>query len=122
MSLGRCGHRGSQTHRDAVQYGRTGQSVDLTRVGDVVDAHAGVGSGDFVSRTASVVAETVRNTDDPAHDVVGDLDEAVRLQALESIAFVRNGSAADAMVDIANLATDKAVAEKVGQSLPLAVD
>ena len=42
----------------------------------------------------------------------GELSEAQRLQALESIAFIRAASAADAMVDIANLASDKALAER----------
>ena len=41
-----------------------------------------------------------------------ELNEAQRLQALESIAFIRAPSAADAMADIANLASEKALAER----------
>ena len=40
------------------------------------------------------------------------LSSEVRLQALESIAFVRSGSAATAMVEIANLLPDKELAER----------
>ena len=44
----------------------------------------------------------------------GNLEAEVRMQALESIAFVRSGSAATAMVEIANLAPDKELAEQAG--------
>lgn len=40
------------------------------------------------------------------------LGDEQRMQALESIAFIRSGSAASAMVDIANFGPDKALAEK----------
>ena len=40
------------------------------------------------------------------------LSSELRMQALESIAFIRSPSAADAMVDIANLAPDKALSER----------
>ena len=44
----------------------------------------------------------------------GNLETEDRMQALESIAFVRSGSAATAMVEIANLAPDKELAERAG--------
>ena len=71
--------------------------------------------GDWTTSTAGAVWRLMTPLAVPAlrdRVFMTSLSDQQRLQALESIAFVRNLSAADAMVDIANLAPDKALAER----------
>jgi len=75
----------------------------------------GIKPGDWPAATAGAVWRLMTPLAVPAlrdRVFMSGLSDAQRLQALESIAFIRSLSAADAMVDIANIAPDKALAER----------
>jgi putative heme-binding domain-containing protein len=72
-------------------------------------------AGDWNATTAAAVWRLMTPPAVPAlrdRVFLVSLPEESRMEALESIAFIRSSSAADAMVDIANLAPDKALSKR----------